>query len=102
MHEALCRPSDTTLDILHVESRAADHSANMGSSAAITLEIANNRIIGIGCFPYRQCYYSLAEGPLLKSNNLLSARYRAEIAPCLSMLVGGTLGASILPSPIKL
>ena len=31
MHEALCRPSDTTLDILHVESRAADHSANMGS-----------------------------------------------------------------------
>ena len=32
MHEALCRPSDTTLDILHVESRAADHSANMGSS----------------------------------------------------------------------
>ena len=31
MHEALCRPSDTTLDILHVERRAADHSANMGS-----------------------------------------------------------------------
>jgi hypothetical protein len=31
MHEALCRPSDTTLDILHVERRPADHSANMGS-----------------------------------------------------------------------
>jgi hypothetical protein len=37
MHEALCRPSDTTLDILHVESRAADHSANMGSRDADNL-----------------------------------------------------------------
>src|SRR5215472_9983591 len=35
MHEVLCRPSDTTLDILHVERRAADHSANMGSSGLI-------------------------------------------------------------------
>ena len=34
MHEALCRPSGTTLDIVHAERRAADHSANIGSSAA--------------------------------------------------------------------
>jgi hypothetical protein len=39
MHEALCRPSDTTLDILHVERRAADHSANMGSSTMSTVEV---------------------------------------------------------------
>ena len=32
MHEALCRSSGTTLDILHVERRAADHSANIGSN----------------------------------------------------------------------
>src|SRR5947207_15238596 len=32
MHEALCRPSGTTLDIAHAERRAADHSANIGSS----------------------------------------------------------------------
>jgi hypothetical protein len=25
MHEALCRPSGTTLDIVHAERRAADH-----------------------------------------------------------------------------
>jgi hypothetical protein len=31
MHEALCRSSGTTLDILHAERRAADHSANIGS-----------------------------------------------------------------------
>src|SRR5205085_6640415 len=31
MHEALCRPSGTTLDIVHAERRAADHSANIGS-----------------------------------------------------------------------
>jgi hypothetical protein len=31
MHEALCRSSGTTLDILHVERQAADHSANIGS-----------------------------------------------------------------------
>jgi hypothetical protein len=31
MHEALCRSSGTTLDILHVERRAADPSANIGS-----------------------------------------------------------------------
>ena len=31
MHEALCRSPGTTLDILHVERRAADHSANIGS-----------------------------------------------------------------------
>jgi aryl-alcohol dehydrogenase-like predicted oxidoreductase len=37
MHEALCRPSGTTLDILHVERRAADHSANIGSSGARAL-----------------------------------------------------------------
>jgi hypothetical protein len=32
LHEALCRPSGTTLDILHAERRAADHSANIRSS----------------------------------------------------------------------
>jgi hypothetical protein len=32
MHEALCRSSGTTLDILHVERQAADHSANIGSN----------------------------------------------------------------------
>src|SRR6266446_2371425 len=31
MHEALCRSSGTTLDILQAERRAADHSANIGS-----------------------------------------------------------------------
>src|SRR6516164_8240309 len=31
MHEALCRSFGTTLDILHGERRAADHSANIGS-----------------------------------------------------------------------
>src|SRR6202022_603235 len=31
MHEALCRSSGTTLDILHAERRAADHSANIRS-----------------------------------------------------------------------
>ena len=30
MHEALCRPSGTTLDSVHAERRAADHSANIG------------------------------------------------------------------------
>ena len=35
MHEALCRPSGTTLDIVHAERRAADHSANIGSSATM-------------------------------------------------------------------
>jgi len=39
MHAALCRPTDTTLDVLHVERRAADHSANMGSSAPTILSI---------------------------------------------------------------
>ena len=34
MHEALCRPSGTTLDIVHAERRAADHSTNIGSSAS--------------------------------------------------------------------
>jgi hypothetical protein len=33
LHEALCRSSGTTLDILHAERRAADHSANIGSRA---------------------------------------------------------------------
>jgi hypothetical protein len=33
MHEAPCRSSGTTLDILHAERRAADHSANIGSKA---------------------------------------------------------------------
>ena len=28
MHEALCRPSGTTLDTVHAERRAADHSTN--------------------------------------------------------------------------
>jgi len=32
MHEALCRPSSTTPDIVHAEWRAADHSTNIGSS----------------------------------------------------------------------
>jgi hypothetical protein len=32
MHEALCRSSGTTLEILHVERQAADHSANIGSN----------------------------------------------------------------------
>src|SRR6516225_1554727 len=35
MHEALCRSSGTTLDILHVERRAADHSANIGSNRVL-------------------------------------------------------------------
>jgi hypothetical protein len=30
MHEALCRPSGTTLDIVHAERRVADHRANFG------------------------------------------------------------------------
>jgi hypothetical protein len=35
MHGALCRSPGATLDILHVERRAADHSANIGSKAKI-------------------------------------------------------------------
>ena len=31
MHEALCGHSAQSLDILHIERRAADHSANIGS-----------------------------------------------------------------------
>ena len=31
MQETLCRPSGTTLDIVHAERRAADHLANIGS-----------------------------------------------------------------------
>jgi hypothetical protein len=31
MQEALCRPSGTTLDMVHAERRAADHLANIGS-----------------------------------------------------------------------
>jgi hypothetical protein len=31
MHEALCRPSGTTLDTVYAERRAAVHSANIGS-----------------------------------------------------------------------
>jgi hypothetical protein len=42
MHEALCRPSGTTLDIVHAERRAADHLANIGSST----EFPNFRIYG--------------------------------------------------------
>jgi hypothetical protein len=38
MHEALCRPSGTTLDIVHAERRAADHSANIGSSLAVAAD----------------------------------------------------------------
>jgi hypothetical protein len=36
MHEALCRPSGTTLDSVHAERRAADHSANIGSRSPLT------------------------------------------------------------------
>ena len=35
MHGALCRSPGASLDILHVERRAADHSANIGSRAKI-------------------------------------------------------------------
>ena len=31
LNEALCRPSGTTLDIVHAERRVADHRANIGS-----------------------------------------------------------------------
>ena len=39
MHEALCRSSGTTLDILHAERRAADHSANIGSNGRDLLQL---------------------------------------------------------------
>jgi len=38
--------SGTTLDILHVERRAADHSANIGSNI-ITAPYSNCRFIGL-------------------------------------------------------
>ena len=43
MHEALCRSSGTTLDIPHVERRAADHSANIGSNYLCR----RNRLMGL-------------------------------------------------------
>ena len=54
MHEALCRPTDTTLDVLHVERRAADHSANMGSRLTCAvmkhaLELVSVLSVAIGC-----------------------------------------------------
>jgi len=44
MHEALCRPSGTTLDIVHAERRAADHSANIGSSLGERKYPIDNRV----------------------------------------------------------
>jgi hypothetical protein len=41
MHEALRRSSAQPLDILHVERRAADHSANMGSKGMQRYAIAD-------------------------------------------------------------
>ena len=50
MHEALCRSSATTLVILHVERRAADHSANIGSSRPLKKSLAaadEDRVVAV-------------------------------------------------------
>src|SRR5215472_8223605 len=72
MHEALCRPTDTTLDVLHVERRAADHSANMGSRSPATAGVncpayaapeavpddRRRRAFGRGAHPVGYCDWS--------------------------------------------
>ncbi len=40
MHEALCRPSGATLDIVHAERRSADRLANIGSRAGAAAGLA--------------------------------------------------------------
>ena len=67
MHQALCRSSGTTIDILQGQRRAADRSANIGSRRLVLPQKDRDAREKLQALGYRLAYQNADYDVLLRS-----------------------------------